>query len=131
MSEPYEILPGLTLEKLHDGKILVWSASASTRAISAAWYEHTKKQLEDWPENQPYLALLNMARVILTPFARDQAKELTEIRADISGRVAVVVSPSPTGHLIRLFVNRSLPKTRERRVFFSFDEALTWLEEAL
>lgn len=131
MPDYKELMPGLTRESFHDGRIAVWSATTSTKEVIQAWFDYSRQEMQDWPAEHQYLALLDMSRVILTPFGREKAAELTEVRPDLGGRVAIVISASSIGHLTRLFVNRSLNKNRERRVFYSREEAIQWLEEAL
>lgn len=132
MSDIIEVILGLTLETLYDGRIEIWTATNSSKEVTEKWYANSREVLESWTDlNRPYLALLDMSRVVLTPFGRAKASDLAEVRPEIKGRVAIVVSASTMGHMTRLFVDRSLDKTRERRVFFSRDDALRWLEEVL
>ena len=95
------------------------------------WFQRCQKDIDAWDSEQPLLLLLDMSRVILTPFGRSKAGELANVRPELGGRTAVVIAASTMGHLTRLFVNHSLHGTRQRRVFFSRDDAQTWLEESL
>lgn len=132
MSNMIEVVPGLTLETLYDGKIYIWTASQSSKEVIDAWYRAASEMLENWDDmTAPYLVLLDMSRVVLSVYSRRRASAMAEIRPDVNGRTAVVVAATTMGHMTRLFVDKTLQKTRERRVFFSREDALFWLEEAL
>lgn len=131
MTKIEEVLPGLTREELHQGHIIAYSVLQSTREVVSAWYERCLHDIETWDPARPLLLLQDMSRVILTPFARTKAGELAKVRDDLSGRTGVVIAASTMGHLTRLFVDRTLQQTRQRRVFFSREDALAWLEEML
>ena len=131
MSDIVEVIPGLTLETLYDGRIEIWIASRTSKEITDCWYQNSAKTLENWQDiQQPYLTMLDMSRVVLTPYGREKAAAPSKVQPDIQGRVAVVIMASTMGHMTRLFVN-NMPKTRQRRVFFSRGDAMLWLEEAL
>ncbi len=132
MSDIIEVTNGLTLQQIHNGRIHIWTASQSTKDVVDAWYQSSRETLENWEDtSRPYLVLLDMSRVILTPYNRKRAEALAEVRPDVGGRTAVVIAASTMGHMTRLFVNKTLQKTRERRVFFTREDAIRWLEAAL
>ncbi len=132
MSEFEQPVPGLTIERLNDGRIVIVSAdSADSEAIEAG-FEIVLTELKNWDDlTMPSLLMFDMSRVMLTPFVRRKALELAEIRPDVTGRTAIIVSASTIGHLIRVFVNNTLGGSRERRVFFSQEAGQVWLEELL
>lgn len=127
-----EIGAGLERQWLHDGKILMITVSESSHETMDTGYQVLHESIEEWPAERPYLLLLDTARGLLTPYGKTKMVELGNLRPELKGRVAVIVAPSTWGHMISFFVNRVMPKhTRERRVFFSRDVAIQWLEELL
>lgn len=121
---------GINREWLYNRQVVVLTFWSSSRETVDAWANVGKELMENWPQDRPYLCLLDASRIVLTPYARKVAADLTAVRPEMQGRIAVVVAASTLGHIIRLFANHpSLKRHRERRVFFSRDVGLDWLQE--
>lgn len=129
---PEDMGVGIERGWLHDGRLLVITISESSQETTDKTVQILSEAMGQWPIERPYLLLLDTSRAILTPYAKGKMTELGNLQPELKGRVAVIVAPSALGHMISLFVNRMMPKhTRERRVFFSRDVAIQWLEELL
>lgn len=132
MSDFEEPIPGLTVERLYRGRITIVTADSADGEAIETGFDIVMNEIENWPDTTvPYLLLLDMSRVMLTPFVRRKALELSQIRPEVTGRTAIIISASTIGHLIRVFVSNSLEGSRERRVFFSREDGQAWLEELL
>ncbi|PJF39932.1 MAG: hypothetical protein CUN55_13360 [Phototrophicales bacterium] len=132
MSQSENPIPELRIEHINEGRITVVAASSTNSASIEAGFEFILNEIQNWPDlHTPYLLLLDMSRVMLTPYVRRKAIELAQVRPEVAGRTAIVISASTIGHLIRVFVNNSLEGSRERQVFFAYDKAIEWLEELL
>lgn len=132
MGDIQEPVPGLEIERLHNGKIITVSSNSPDGSVIGVGFEILSEMLEAWADTDvPCLMLFDMSRVMLTPYVRRKATELAEIRPDVHGRTAIIISASTVGHLIRMFVSNSLSSNRERRVFFTYEDGIAWLEELL
>lgn len=126
--------PTLKRYYLHDGQIVVFEPQGVNRDTVNAWLKHTLETARNWSPDKPYHELHDMRQSGITRYSRQKATELTEKLGNVKGRAAVVISQTHTGQIIGFFVNNvfnRFNKTRERKVFTEFDQALAWLEEAL
>jgi hypothetical protein len=119
---------------LHEGKIVVFEPNGVNRATVDAWHDKTIESAKNCPADKPYHELHDLRKTSLTPYSRQRALELVQALGDRSGRSAILIEQSYTGHLIGFFVNNifsRIPKNRPRRVFTDFQQAVTWLEEVI
>lgn len=130
--EPETLAPGLQRFCLHEGRIVVLRGSGTSHQAVDAWAAAVKELFEGWQTGEELRLIHDFSGATLTPYAAKRAREVTGLRPELGGRIAVIVSRSALGHIIRIFVNRTAQKTaRERRVFFDIDEALKWLAAGL
>ncbi|NDJ84761.1 MAG: hypothetical protein GYB66_02640 [Chloroflexi bacterium] len=129
-----EFGPGIIREWLYGGKIMAITAESSTKETVDLWTKALSETIEQWPDDRPYLVLIDTSKSVLTPYVRQQAMHLASLRPDLDGRAAIVVAATTIGQLTRFFVTNRLNQanpTRERRVFFTRETALAWLEAAM
>lgn len=119
---------------LANGKIVVFEPTGVNHATVDTWYNCTLESAKDCPDDTAYHELHDLRKTNLTPYSRQKALELVKALGDRSGRSAILIAKSYEGQLIGFFVNNvfnRIPKTRPRRVFTDYQQALQWLEEAL
>ena len=135
MSRIEQLTPELTREYLLDGCIIAFQLNNMDWRTTDAWYEANKAALEKWPADRPILMLQDIAihEAMPSSYFRTRSSELVKMRPDVHGRNAVVIHRSLTTQALRglfIIVNRA-SGLRQRRLFFSREDAIRWLEEAL
>lgn len=130
-----KIAPGVTREWLAEGRVVKYTLTNTLVDSLEAWAETAIQTMEAWPPDRPYLAIHDVSApaVILTPHARRCSQRIASAAPALKGRVAVIVPRGALGHLLRIFLNRLMINSGKRllKAFFSQEEALAWLEEAL
>lgn len=130
---------GSTTEWLAGGKILhIMQRGSSTRAEVDAIFDPLIEMIENWPAEQTMLLLWDASElpsVNWSPHIRRRIFDMLEsIPYGTQGRLAAVVKKSPVTQIIRVFIEYELNrryKSREHRLFYTTDAALTWLKELL
>lgn len=125
---------GVTQESFHDGKILVFTVADIRRETVDAWSSTALKTLEAWPSDEPFLTIQDFSGVdnfSFTPYIREKSEQMVTPRPEIQGRTAVVVKKSFGARLVQVFLLAKKNALRQRKLFFSRDEAMKWLEEWL
>ena len=126
-----------SIEKVHDGRIIIYTVTSIKREIIDAWAAKMREVMLAWDAQSTYLSLHDYSDAnsfVTTPHLRQRSKENAALRPELNTRTAIVIPESLMAHVTRLFV-QALPKTRHaerlRRIFFNREDALAWLEEAL
>ena len=126
-----------SIEKKHDGRIVIFTVTSIKRAVIDGWAAKMCEIMLAWDEQSIYLSLHDYSGAdsfVTTPHLRRRSKENAALRPELNTRTAIVIPESMMAHVTRLFV-QALPKTRHseriRRIFFNRADALAWLEEAL
>lgn len=125
-----------TIEWYHNRQIVLCALNDSRHQAVDAVFEFLTNLIEMWPSERPYLSIYDAtrSRFSFNPYLRHKATELMRRYPDKDGRTAILLPQTLLGQVLRLFVNVDLlplSKGREIRIFFSRDEALDWLLEAL
>lgn len=121
---------GISMQWLHEGKILAVTALNITREAIDVWTEAIIAAELTYFKDRPVRLLLDIGMLPPTPYARQKSEEIVKQTAHLYGRTAVVLRPSLTTQTIRFFVERILRRSGssfERRIFLSRADALTWL----
>lgn len=130
-----QIGPGVTLEWLYEGRIGVLAVSSVERQAIDCWSKTAISLLAERPPDQPHLVVHDVSAdgLALTPYIRKKARETVGYYPDAPGRTAVVVRRGAVSILMQLFVNSlaQLIRGRPTRVFFSREDAVSWLAELL
>jgi hypothetical protein len=132
-SEIEEITPRVTREWLDNRQLVVYTIQSLTREATDAWVEAALELFRQWPANKPILIVYDFAQsggVALTPYIRKRAEELSVIRPDVRGRVAVILPRSVGTQAARIFILAKLKKSRLRRIFFTREEGLAWVRQS-
>lgn len=130
------LVEGLTIEGLHEDKLLVYTFSRVQREAIDAWYDSVAGLLRDWPRSTPFLMMVDVSATMLipTPYGRKRTTELSQLYPDVWGRTALIVEKSLQGRVFRFLLDqlqRVSKAKRERRAFTARAEAIAWLEELL
>jgi hypothetical protein len=80
---------------------------------------------------EPCFLLLHLSEHVhdISPYVREKARELAALKPVQVSFVAIVLPPSPLGHVLKLFIGSlsQLWRSTALHIFFSRDEALLWL----
>jgi hypothetical protein len=125
--------PGVTLERLAEGQIFVFTLSDVSRPTIDTWVAAVKNVTAGWPRHRPYFALNHFAgkNVSLSPYLRAAIKDLATYRPAQSGFIAAVLPRTFFAQLMTLLLPAMNRGNMISRIFFSREEALAWLEKAL
>ncbi len=125
-----QLSQGVTREWLCDGQIVVYAVLDVRRESIDTWVDAFTTDLMNWPADQPFRVIHDFSApgAVTTPYARARAQEIVDVRPEIKGRAAVVLSASVFNSLIHLFLNRQSNSTpRVRKTFMSREAAIAWL----
>ena len=127
--------PHLERAYLHNKRMVVYKFSSAAHPVIDHWFEDFLAHLQNASPDKPFLMLCDVshANLVLNPYVRTRTVEMTQQRPEIPGRIAAVVGKSISGHLLKGFFRllNSSRNQRQREVFFTVEEAVRWLEEAL
>ena len=128
-----QLSAGVTLERLHDGQIFVFTITDVSRPTLDTWVDTIKRLTADSPEDRKYFALNHFEgkNVNLTPYLRAKIKELTDWRPAQGGYIAAVLPKTFFAQLMTLFLPAMNRSNMQSRLFFTRGEALAWLEKVL
>jgi hypothetical protein len=132
-SEVEQIAPNLFREWAYDRRIVIYTVRDMSRGTIDAWSRLILDTIEAWPTGQPFLAVfdLNFPEASLTPYIRDRLGEVMDSQHDLNGRTALVMRKGFLVSLAQIYLRNRKPGKRERRIFFSREEGLAWLAQAL
>ncbi len=138
-SSPEQLAPGLTLERLDAGKILVFKIDTMNQITLRAMYDTIGVIQSKMSNYEPYLALYDATANInatVTPVARKLASEVAKKNPQQRGRNALLISPLLTMAIspIKLFIKRDLQRIQRKiewEIFSEREQALAWLREGL
>lgn len=130
---------GMTMqvEWLHSQQIVIYKVNEFTRQSINDSVETVMKIVRQWPAGQPYLALMDYTdnkSITLTPYYRQRSEDLLKAFPFLKGRSAIVMTKSSVAYSIKFYVKHGTGQkqsTLKRDVFFSRQDALSWLEEEL
>lgn len=127
-----EFSHGVTVEWLDEDQIVVFSALRPARATIDTWAEKVIEITDIYRYKVRYIHDFSKRHFVLTPYGRETAKRVNDVHTDAKGYVAILLQPSVISNAIRFFLNHDLLKRQPditSRVFFTREEALTWLRK--
>lgn len=139
------ITPGLTYTWTDDNQVLVYEASAISVYIMFEWSNHIIQMISNWPEGKPLQILYNLSRpkisipymvitnrdifnIGITDVGKAKIQQILLNRKTLFGRLAVVVSRSGSGEVVRTHARSSTPAI-ESRLFTDYPLAIQWLSD--
>ncbi|MBI5930931.1 MAG: hypothetical protein HY862_16595 [Chloroflexi bacterium] len=122
----------VTRELIDNGRITVYHLLSIKREAVDEWITSALETFKNWPSKEPFLVIydfLESGGLTLTPYIRKRSQELAVARPELMGRAAIVLPRTIGAQAAKMFVLISLQKSRQRRVFFTMDEALAWIRK--
>src|SRR5205085_12575848 len=118
---------------LLDGQLAYFSlrATRTSRASVDAGAESIKTVLTDWQLGQDLFVIQDCSRSVAgpTPYTTGRLREVHRYYTGKNIYIAVVISKTPIGYLIRAAVSFYRPNDAKIAVVYSVDEALRWMRE--
>src|SRR5688572_6021003 len=130
----HKLAEGISRDVVCDGQITIYRLTDMRRNTVDAWVEAIKVQIQACVDKHQPLVTLNQfvgQNVGPTPYSNAKGKEISEAMPDIPGYTAFVMEESPQSIQLQIYMRKDMAKTRQRAVFFSFDEGLEWLQSKL
>jgi hypothetical protein len=132
-AQEFDLAEGIHIRVLDAGLVIVVECQTIQREAIDKLINWLKDRFSGWDAETPWLALydLSLPGAMVTPYMRAKTAEVNQLRADVGGRVAMVVRRDTTGNLLNMFTQLRPQDQRPLRVWFNRDDALAWLRELL
>lgn len=113
---------------LADGQILCYRISEMSRSTVDVVAEDLRVELMGWDRTRFWRLMLDVCSgTIVSTYALNRVREMTRLRPDVCGKLAVVTANVLTAQIASLAL-RGLPNEwRQRLVFSSEADAVAWL----
>jgi hypothetical protein len=132
-AEPREIIPGLTVEEVADGDILVVNINDSSRAMVDAFVDFAVKHMQSTAHKKFDYMLADQSNSFAafnTPYGKARLQELMkDVTEGKQSYVAMVLPKSFAMQLAQIFLRAIIREGTTTRIFFTRQEALAWLEQ--
>lgn len=135
VSQIDEIIPGITRYWLDEHTISMIVSDDAERHKVDVWANTIIEQIENWPADEPYLAIYDVSRSALTPYTRKKSEEVAQkaiamLGEDYPTAYALVLQSGVLGNILKLFVLRDIGRRYPKwnvRVFHKQDDAIAWV----
>ncbi len=130
-----QVAPGVLRQWLHNGNLICYEISDTSRPAIDAWINAARATANSWKFGQPVLSLYEFTdrKMQLTPYLQRRASELRVMRPDLRVWAAIVLPNTLTsqllGHAVQMFLQVVLRPNSYTQIFYSRAKALAWLEE--
>ena len=123
--------PRYTKTWLADGRILCYRLEDTTTLTVDAWATDLTQELEAWPLDRPWRLLLDIRLNgnIVSTYALRRAREIARLRADLPGRLAILIGSRLAAQIISIALRGAPNSFRQRSFFASEALAVAWLLE--
>ena len=136
---PVELLaPGVTRQWLYNHRIVAYVISDISRPAIDAWIGGIHQAAKTWQSGQTSCSLYDFSAkrvVAFTPYLRARLTEVSQLRPELTTRVAVVLPDTRIGQLLsqmtHLFLKSQPRINTQADVFFSRDDAICWLKRQI
>jgi hypothetical protein len=130
-----EVLAGVYLKRLLEGRLLVITLRAFSRQIADAWFNAAATHLNNWGPSHPYMCVhdFNAPSVVISPYSAQKAGQLYALARthnNFYGRSGHLFPNTPAGQLMNLFVRKNNLNHQERG-FSERKAAIDWCAEAI
>jgi hypothetical protein len=127
------IAPGLSVERIVDGRIIVFTVRDVSRHLVDLWMQELESILSTWPADQPYYSLydVNFPGGTLTPYVRTRVAEILKKYENLTGTTAIILPGSLLATVFQLLLRATAWSKRKRRIFNRLEPGLKWLKESL
>lgn len=121
-------------EIIFDDYVTIFTLTNMTRDTVDIWIEACDLLMsEAVQQNHPIFIIQDLSHpdVTQTPYSQARGQALVDAHPNLKGYIAYVLQENADSQRIRLFVKRQNNHFRQREVFFSREDALTWIENIL
>src|SRR5260221_5886268 len=128
-----QLSPSLTLEWKHNRQLILFDLKDMSRTTVDLWVNTLVPIMKEWPREKTFRVLYNATdpRVTLTPYLRRRLDEFSKVSGGLKGRAGLVLGESFVAQLIQGVLHTQQHPAIQSKLFFDFDEALTWITEGL
>lgn len=134
----HEIVPGLTMEWLFDGRVYIATLSSIKHQTVDAFVDLNKQIIQHYPPNEFALTVqdVSAANLTITSHLRQRVGEIWEAMRvqELEGYMAFVVNRGPLAALTKLFIstsNRFVANKMSLDFFTERDKAITFVKNKL
>jgi hypothetical protein len=129
-----EVIPGLMFDYILDGQVVRLTASNSSTDVIDAFVNTMKQVEQDQPLDKPLFYLLDFSQNFagfITPYGKMKVGELVAYGSKVVSYSAIILPKLFVMQTAQLFLNQIQREGATNRAFFSHDQALKWLEDAI
>ncbi|GAB4545941.1 MAG: hypothetical protein OHK0023_04990 [Anaerolineae bacterium] len=133
MDQGTHIGQGIIREWLYDGKIIAYRGVTPTRAAIDIWVADVQTALDGLANDQKLYVMndLTAAPMMMTPYAQQALRQLSQYKSSRQGATALILKPSPATVLLRAFMSTIAHERFHPHIFFRPDDGLKWLQKQL
>ncbi|MCC6975946.1 MAG: hypothetical protein IT322_18225 [Anaerolineae bacterium] len=121
---------GLTIERLFEGQLVIFTLSDMKRETVDAWIDACLGEMRICLETGRLLRViqdLSHPAANHTPYSQKRGSEVTEAYPELKGYVAFILESSVEATRTQMFIRSQPHRYRVRDVFFDRDEAIIWI----
>ena len=113
---------------LANARILCYRFTETSRTTVDAVVEDVRAEMLGWDEKRLWRLMLEVRDgAVISAYGLNRARDLTRLRPDVNGKLAVVANNVLTAQIAALAL-RGLPNERRRRLVFANEaDAVAWL----
>ncbi len=131
MGQIEQIAPGITRQFLHEGQIVVFTLTDSSRETIDTWVRLINEMATVAPTDRPLFMLHDISSIYMSPYARGKLQNLAQNPPNVTRLYLAMVVDSLVVQMLAVVFSRTPIPNIERKVFRDRDAALRWLEEKL
>ena len=131
-TNPVEVVPGLTVDRVRDGKINCVTVTSSTRQVIDAFVEFVKEMQQHRSADEISYFLFDFAESptgFYTPYGRARMEELLHWRTELVAYSAILLPKNFIVHIARAYLETIYQERLTHRLFSQREEGLAWLQE--
>ena len=123
------IAPHINFEWGKDGQIGVFEIRTVSRDAFDAWFQVMLELMDTWPVDRPLLTVQdnNFPGAAFTPSLREHSKHIANHRPELTMHTAVILPKTLVVQFVEFFLRTVQKPNRQTRIFFSREDAITWL----
>jgi hypothetical protein len=132
--EIYPLGENIFRETLFHNYVTIFTLTNMTRDTVDIWIAACNQLMSDAVQQDTSIFIiqdLSHPEVTQTPYSQARGQELVDAYPTLKGYIAYILQESADAQRIRLFVKRQNNHFRQREVFFSREDAFSWIEKIL
>jgi hypothetical protein len=131
-ANPVQVVPGLTIDRAHDGKIICVTVANSTRQVIDAFVEFVKEMQQHRSADEISYFLFDFTESpagFHTPYGRARMDELLQWRTELVAYSAILLPKNFIVHIARAYLESIYQDRLTHRLFSQREEGLAWLQD--